>query len=368
MGRLILPHESRVLWLAHRRDLVVQTWDRLTDVFGRRMVGAILAGEHEDPRARIQVGTIQSYLSRERRSDPPTHVVLDEAHHYMADEWREVLAELPDAKVLGLTATPERADGRPLGDIFQELVVAATYSELIAAGHIVRAVVLRPEKRLGSDIAQDPVDAWRTYVPRKDRGPTFCFCARVELAEQAATKFREAGITAEVIHEGTPPRVRDQTLARFRDGATKVIANVNTMTEGIDVPESSVAILARQYVHVGGMLQAAGRVLRAARGKTHATVLDLSGSTHRHGMPDADRDYGLTGRAISGGDAVRHGGEHDDFAQEVIGVPLVVASDPAGDDDSTDLQAEAQSATKTKRRKGESEAEIRARTLQGIMS
>jgi len=326
MGRMALEGAERVLWASHRRDLVLQTAERLTDVFGRRSVGVIAGGEYETPQAPVQVATIQSYLARvDGRSWEPTHIVLDEAHHYMADEWRAVLARHPEALTLGLTATPQRGDGRGLCDIFGAAVVAANYSELIAAGFLVGAKVWRPEKRLGSDLAQDPVVA---YMAHGERGQAFVFCARIALAQAACRRFVKAGIAARVIDATTPKTKRDRILDDFRRGRVRVVVNVGTMTEGIDVPEASVCVLARNFDYVGGMMQVTGRVLRACRDKAYAIVIDLNGSTLRHGLPTMDRHYSLDGKPISGGEAVeREAGERGEFAQEIVDAELQMVSD-----------------------------------------
>jgi superfamily II DNA or RNA helicase len=106
----------------------------------------------------------------------------------------------------------------------------------------------------------------------------------------------------------------------------RVLTNVNTLTEGVDVPEARTCILARSFGHVGGYLQAAGRVLRAAPGKESAVVVDLTGATIRHGLPTTDRTYSLSGRAISGGAAFGGGGQAPEFSQSVRGVELVQVS------------------------------------------
>src|SRR5678816_2178282 len=159
---VMLILDGKVLWVAHRRDLVTQTAKRLRTIFGQSAVGVVLPGVFGDPKARIQIGTVQSLVARGLRPEART-IVLDEAHHYMAEQWRALAESYPEANALGLTATPQRADGEPLGDIFDSIVVAASYSELVAGGFLVSARVLQPPMVLGSDIAQDPVEAWAKH-------------------------------------------------------------------------------------------------------------------------------------------------------------------------------------------------------------
>lgn len=321
-----LVGEVRALWVAHRRELVTQTAARLRETFGARSVGLVLPGEYSDSAARIQVGTVQTLLARGARP-PADLLVLDEAHHYLAEDWRRLRDSYPNARCLGLTATPERQDGEPLGDIFEAIVVAAQYSELVAGGYLVSARVLQPPMNLGSDLAQDPVEAWTKH---SEGSQTFVFCARVPIAHDVAQRFRSLGVQADTIEANTSKRDRDEALERFRRGTLRVLTNVNTLTEGVDVPEARCVVLARAFGHVGGYLQAVGRVLRPASGKADAIVIDLIGATLRHGLPTDDRSYSLAGRAISGMEREAPMGEREAFTQTVRGVELqLVGGAPA---------------------------------------
>lgn len=325
MGEELIADDKPALWVAHRRELVIQTALRLRTRFGARDVGVIMPGEYASPKARVQVGTVQTLIARESRPVAKT-LVLDEAHHYVAEDWRQLLDAYPGVRCVGPTATPERGDGEPLGDIFDDIVVAASYSQLVATGHLVPVRLYQPREHLGNDVAQDHVEAWSKY---SEGGQTFLFCPRVEIAKAVAGRFRDHGVPAGTIDANTPKAERDDLLARFRRGALRVLTNVNTLTEGIDVPEASVAMLARNFGHVGGYLQAAGRVLRPAEGKAHAVVIDLVGSSLRHKSPTTDRDYSLIGRAISGSEIERPAGDRDAFEQSVRGVELVPAGSQA---------------------------------------
>ena len=118
---------GRVLWVAHRRELIKQGRDTL-ERYGLR-VGAFGLNSA----APVQVESIQSLVHPKRREVPPaTLVVADEAHHLLAEEWRKLAEMYKECLLIGLTATPERGDGQPLGDIFDALVVAAQMSQLIA--------------------------------------------------------------------------------------------------------------------------------------------------------------------------------------------------------------------------------------------
>lgn len=325
LGEELVSDQESALWVAHRRELVIQAATRLRARFGAKDVGIVMPGEASDPGARIQCGTVQTLLARGIAKTKC--VVLDEAHHYMAEDWRRLLDATGHERCLGLTATPQRQDGEALGDIFDRLVVAAQYSELLDAGHLVHASVFQPPSSLGNDLAMDPLVAWAKH---SGGARSFVFCARVEIAYQLAQRFREYGVIAETVEAETPTRERDRIMERFRSGKTLVLTNVNALTEGVDVPEAGCVVLARTFGHVGGMLQAAGRVLRPSPDKERAVVIDLTGCTLRHGLPTDDREYSLRGRAISSLAIERETGERDGFSQEILGLELrMVSSAPA---------------------------------------
>jgi len=257
-----------VLWLAHRRELVAQARRKLPPG--------------------IRVATVQELVASGDR--PPAGVVVfDEAHHYVADRWREVADHYADAIKIGLTATPERSDGRALGDLFDSLVVAAHYSELLAGGYIVDCDVFAPAKR--RSLAATPGEALRAYGRKRQ---AIVFTDTVKAAITGAATEGGAAIT-----ERTPTYDRDLEIGRFLNGTTRTLWNVYTLTEGFDAPNASLCVLARGASHASTYLQMVGRVLRAAKDKPPAVVVDLVGSYHHHGHPTEDRIYSLEGRAIS---------------------------------------------------------------------
>ena len=251
------------LWLVHRREIQQQAP-------GRAVTIQQLVASGDRPSAEL--------------------LIADECQHLAvsAPEWHAVAASY--SRILGLTATPQRGDGSPLGDLFDYLIVGASYSELLAGGWLVDARVYRPPEPL-EGLAMQPIDAYRKYGGDRQG---FAYFSRVILAEDFSRGFDGASI----ISGETPKRDRDLILARFRAGELRVLSNCQCLTEGVDVPEASVCLIARGCQHQGAYLQMVGRVLRPAPGKDHAIVIDLSGASHVHGLPTEDREYSLEGRAI----------------------------------------------------------------------
>jgi superfamily II DNA or RNA helicase len=285
----------RALFLVHRRELLQQAAARLRDEFGHLQVGVIAPGHDSQPYAAIQVATVQTLLARDQR--PAAQLIIcDEAHHFCADvSWTEVLSAYPDAQIVGLTATPQRQDGQALGDVFQALVVAAQYSELIGLGHLVPCRVFQPPQSMGSDVALDPLTAYQRYG---EDSLAFGFSPTVALAHQWAGLFRDAGIPSLSIDGKMAKRDRDHALTEFRAGRCRVLWNMNILGEGVDVPEARVLLNARKLEHEGAFLQVCGRVLRPAPDKADAIIIDLTGATLKHGFPTEDREYSLDGAGI----------------------------------------------------------------------
>ena len=264
---------GRALWLVHRTELAAQA-----------------------PGLAV---TIQALVASGARPECDV-LIADECHHLApgAPEWHAVAAYYP--RILGLTATPQRQDGSALGDLFDALVVGAQYSELLAGGWIVPARVFRPAEEV-QGVAERPAAAWGRLAAAEGNGARgtpgargFAFFGRVELAQQFAA---EVPGTAAVWGDQDAGE-RAAALARFRAGELSCLANVQVLTEGVDVPEASVCLLATGCQHAGGYLQRVGRVLRPFPGKSSALVIDLPGASHRHGLPTEDREYSLSGRPI----------------------------------------------------------------------
>jgi DNA repair protein RadD len=282
-----------VLWICHRIELLTQAATRLRAAGIH--VGVIAPGHPYEPDAPVQVATVQSLAARGIRP-PATLFVWDEAHHANAAEWARVAADYASARHVGLTATPERQDGKPLGDMFDDLVVAAQYSELLAAGHLVQCKVFQPPEIFGNGLAQDPLKALQKYAAPGARG--FVFNASVAAASTLAGSMKAAGYRAEAISFKTPGWQRATWLAQFADKSIDFLTNMNVLTEGVDVPDADTCVLASSCSHVSGFLQKVGRVLRPSADKKFALVIDLSGATLIHGMPTEDRIYSLDGKGI----------------------------------------------------------------------
>jgi DNA repair protein RadD len=284
------------LVLAHRKELLKQIRDHLAK---EGIDAGIVSPEFpSEPWKKVQCASLDTLVARGEVPEAKW-VIWDECHHSAAETWLPVLQAQPDALVLGLTATPQRSDGKPLGDIYERMVVGAQYSELLKAGLLIPCRIRRPERYLGSDFATDPVDALLEHA-RGRRG--FVFCRTVTDAKNMAESLRRHGLTAACVEGKMSDKVRDAAMSGFASGSIDWLTNVHVLTEGVDVPNAEVCVLARSPQHAGTYLQMVGRVLRPAEGFARpgeeALLIDLPGCSHEHGIPTADRDYALSGRSI----------------------------------------------------------------------
>lgn len=292
--------KGTVLMCAHRDELVNQAYDAFTNVAGLSC-GVIQANASrvQNPYRSVQIASTQTLLAR--KSFPNiSMLILDEVHHYMSDKWSELAMEYKKRGVfiVGLTATPIRADGRGLGDVFDALVCPISVKELIAQGTLVPYQMVGPSGRLRSGaIAQKPIDAYLAHAAGRKAA---VFAGNIKAAEEFTEQFRAAGIAAGLVTGLMEWEQRRTTLDAYARGELQVICSVGVLGEGWDDKPTSCVILARSIGSVGFYLQAVGRCLRASpkTGKTDAVIIDLHGSSHEFGPPDEDREFSLDGDGI----------------------------------------------------------------------
>lgn len=305
-----LAKGSRVLFLAHRKELIEQP----SAMLARMEIdhGVIKAGHwRHRPQAAVQVASVQTLVNRLDEAPPADLIIVDETHRILATTYTKILDHYQGALVLGLTATPWRLDGRGLGDVFTDLVVSTTVRDLVDSGFLINPRVYAPAtpdtsavKRSGGDFNQkqlaelvdrpelvgDVVEHWQRLAPGRR---SVCFAASVEHSNHIVDAFKRAGIAAEHLDATMPDLARDGVLQRLRSGATTVLSNVDIVTEGYDLPELSCCILARPTESITKYLQMVGRIMRPATGKVDAVVLDHANCTGRHGFVIDERDMSL---------------------------------------------------------------------------
>lgn len=312
-----VQRHKRVCVLVHRRELLTQA---STSLLSMGVTHGIIAPGYNRTTHAVQVASVQT-LARRIRQDRLKFdlLIVDEAHHAAAGTWQTVRDAFPLAKLLGVTATPVRSDGKGLDAVFDDLIIGPSVAELIAGGHLVQPVVYAPPvqfnldgvRKRGGDFDQrdlsdkmdkptitgDVIGHYRKLCNGK---PAIAFCSSVAHADHVASEFRAAGFRAKSVDGNTPPAERAAAIHDLGRGDLHVLTSCDIISEGTDVPAVSAAILLRPTMSLGLYIQQVGRALRPAPGKDRAIILDHVGNVLRHGMPDDDREWSLEGTTRGG--------------------------------------------------------------------
>ena len=317
-----------VLIVAHRIELVEQT-----GAFLRRFGidhGVIAGGQWPAALQRVMVASIQT-LSRctdRHRRLAPSLVVIDEAHHALAETYKMLWRAWPEARFLGLTATPCRMSGEGFTDLFEVLVDSWSVKRFIAEGWLspYDYYSIRPDSEEQRNIdalrkrGADGDFQLRELRERLDVRPSirrlfeafgrFAFDKKgiiyaidIAHAEHIAEYYREQGVAAYAISSKTPMAERQRLLAVFRgksgDGAVdccishiQILVSVDLFSEGFDCPDVEFVQLARPTLSLAKYLQMVGRGLRPCKGKPCCTMIDSVGLYRTFGLPSVDRDWG----------------------------------------------------------------------------
>ncbi len=312
---LIRRRGGSALVLAHRDELLVQATEKIRQVDPAARLGLVKA-EANEVAAPVVVASMQTLARESRLARLPRRfqtVVVDEAHHATADSYRRVLDWVDGSPLLlGVTATPERADNASLGEVWDEVVYSRSLLEMIRAGYLVDLRGLRV--RLAVDFsrlrvshgdfvdadaaaaltaADAPAHACAAYLEHARGRKALLFTPTVELAHLMAEAFRERGVAAEAVDGSLPLEERRAILARLRTGETKVVANCAVLTEGFDEPSVDCVIVARPTRSRILYVQMIGRGTRTFPNKRDCLIVDLVGATERHDLLTLPQLFGL---------------------------------------------------------------------------
>lgn len=292
-AEMVRNTKGKVLILTHRQELKEQHENLL------RGLGIVNA----------RVAMVMTEANRLGQYPTPELIVADEAHLSRSNSWMKVIRHY-DTWTVGLTATPVRLDGKPLGDIFDTLVTGVDTKWLIEhqrlapyeyyAPTLVETDGLRKVAGdfVGTDLEQlmneraiygDVIRCYRRFAGGER---AIAYCVSVVHARQTRDAFRSAGIRAESLSAGTPAGRRKQILDDFREGLFDVLCNVGIISEGVSIDEVSCCLLLRPTESVALGIQQMMRCMRYLPGKT-AKIIDFVNNVSRIGLPDDDRDWSL---------------------------------------------------------------------------
>lgn len=318
LAELIFAANKRIIFCVHRVDLIRQTaltFERLGLKFSY-----IASGYHYNPHHRIFIASIATLKNRLGKV-PADYVMVDEAHLSAAAGWAAVAKHYKEggARLIGLTGSPERLDGKPLGDVWDVMIEGPSVRTLIENGHLSRYRAFAPagldlsgvHSRNGDYVASEIDDLmsgkavlagavrhWRAYAAGKR---TITFAPSVARSEQLAAEFCANGIRAVALDGNTPQPERLAAFNGFADRDIDMIVNCQLFCEGFDLAAQvnrDVTIEAvMQYSPTQSLakhLQQLGRGLR--KKDEPAILLDLVGNLSRLGLPDEEREWSLEGR------------------------------------------------------------------------
>jgi superfamily II DNA or RNA helicase len=347
-AEVIRRHDGGSCAIAHRQELVGQMSLALArDGVRHRIIGPTpiirwiialhiqeLGRDYYDPSARCAVAGVDTLIRRaddlKRWAQQVTLWITDEAHHLSAvtdpadfstgNKWAKAVSLFPNARGLGVTATPERADGRGLArgqdGVFDLMITGPGMRDLITAGYLTDYRVFCPPSDL--DLSDLGVGADGDYVRKKLALKTrkssimgdvvthyqriamgklgVTFTPDVETATELAARFNAAGVRAEAVSAKTPDRIRHDIVRKFARREILQLVNCDLFGEGFDLPAIEVVSMARATQSYAVFAQQFGRSLRPLDGKQHALIIDHVGNVLRHGLPDRPRQWSLDRR------------------------------------------------------------------------
>lgn len=333
-----IKKQFKVLILAHRKELIQQISEHLGEKY-RLAHGLIMSQNIEQRQFSMQVGSVPTLNRRLERWEDKNFdvIIIDEAHHVKAKSYKKIIDLFPNAKILGVTATPYRLNHAGFRPEFDQLIVSPSVAEFIKKGYLCEFdyYSIRPNSELQKEIDRmkldfegdykesemmdvmdrdfvraDILDAFLRYA--KDKKGIIYTISRAH-NEHLAAKFQEAGIVSAAIDSETPKEKRDELVNKFRRGEIQVLFNVNIFSEGFDCPDVEVIQLARPTKSLSMYLQQVGRGLRPAKGKEKLIILDNVGLYNKFGFPSARRkwNYHFEGQEVDETPAA-HSMDHDE--------------------------------------------------------
>jgi superfamily II DNA or RNA helicase len=298
MARMISGAKGNVLVLAHRHTLISQHKELLDDL-----------GVLTDKVRVESVFTEASRLGRYKPTDVDL-IIIDEAHLSEANSYKKVCEYYNCRRVL-FTATPARLDGKPL-TLADTLITGITANELIKMGAISEYDYYAPDLNINTDtvdmvageynngqlselMCQTAIygDVLKYYRLLGENRQAIAYCTSVKHSEQTAEMFNNNGISAISIDGSMSQKERNKKMEMFRDGKVQILCNCNLISEGVTLPNASVALLLRPTMSLPLFIQQACRVLTPVEGKK-AVIIDYVNNVQRHGLPTEDHEWSLS--------------------------------------------------------------------------
>lgn len=322
LSEVVKGEEQRVknpwVWIVvHRRELVEQIRDTLDTMLSCPYSTLDTTSPLLSENSRIKVMSIQ-WLSRHYQdmAEKPSLIVIDEAHHAVAKTYAEVMNAYPEARKLGVTATPCRLNKKGFTDLFDVLLQSWPTKKFIADGRLSlydymsikadsidqRMVFGLTKRGADGDFSLKEMSEKLDVQPSIERlcdtilryasnKKGIVYAIDIKHAEHIAEQYRVHGIHAVAISSKTPNDERRLTIDKFKAGLIQVLVNVDLFGEGFDCPDVEFIQLARPTLSLAKYLQQVGRGMRVFEGKKFCLILDNVGLYRLFGLPSDERDW-----------------------------------------------------------------------------
>ena len=296
---------EKVWIVAHRRELVSQIDETV------RKFHSYFASNTSSLLSSVKAMSIQWLMRHyDEIEEEPGMIVIDEAHHALAKTYKEMWERFPNAKFLGLTATPCRLNGKGFTDLFDILVQSWSVPEFISKGRLAtydfvsiksdgmtqRLIDSLQKRGADGDYQNKEMDMLLNKKPSierlyqsleefgKDR-KGIVYAINISHAQKITKLYQEHGVKAIAIDSKTPATERQQDIEAFKKGDIQVLVNVDIFSEGFDCPDVEFVQLARPTLSLAKYLQMVGRGLRVAKGKKNCVIIDNVGLYRVFGLP-----------------------------------------------------------------------------------
>lgn len=308
--------ESKILIVAHRKELITQASSKLKDV----PHGIIMSGTKQQMQHMVQVASIQTFMSC-RNYETMRHyrfdfIIIDEAHHSIASGYQKLWEMYPQSKKLGVTATPWRMNHCGFRSLFSEIILSKPIEWFVNEHYLSNYDYISIRRNSETQKAINSIDRFGVdgdYLEAELSNVFDCDHIRAELyksykkfadgkkgiiyaidrrhAANILDLYASHGVSIRMIDGTTPAEERQSIIDDFKDGVVRVIVNVNIFSEGFDCPDIEFIQLARPTRSLTMYLQQVGRGLRISDSKEKSLILDNVGLYNRFGTPMANRHW-----------------------------------------------------------------------------
>lgn len=307
IAKAIIGATDTAHFVVHRKELIEQTSRTFWD--GKIRHGFVAAGKPADEMDVLLCG-IATLVNRQSGLKPPAIVIIDECHHAAAATWAQVINDYPpDTIIIGLTATPQRLDGRGLDEFFQIMLCGPDTAELIRRGFLspydyyapslpdMRTVRTDQDAEAIMDKPQLIGDMVEHYLRLARGQPGIVFAHSVEHSRHLVDAYQAHGVRAAHIDGDMTSKERERIDEAFRAREFDVLSNCSLLGEGYDVPGIVYCGIGRRTKSMAWYRQMVGRALRMFPGKGRAILCDHAANVFFHGLPDDPYEWSLLGRA-----------------------------------------------------------------------